>query len=65
MAIIDILLAAAAAAPAAEAENPYGLQAALREGGAIAIATFTILVIMSVGTFYIMFTKFLQQQKII
>ena len=64
MAITDFLLAAAAAAPAA-AENPYGLQAALREGGAIAVATFTILVIMSVGTFYILFTKFLQQQKII
>ena len=65
MAITDFLLAAAAAAPAAGAENPYGLQAALREGGAIAIATFVILVIMSVGTFYILFTKFLQQQKII
>jgi biopolymer transport protein ExbB len=64
MAIPAFLLAAAAAAPAA-AENPYGLQAALREGGAIAIATFVILVGMSIGTFYILFTKFLQQQKII
>ena len=63
MAITDFLLAAAAAAPAGE--NPYGLQAALREGGAIAIATFVILVGMSIGTFYILFTKFLQQQKII
>jgi len=63
MAIPAFLLAAAAAAPAGE--NPYGLEAALREGGAIAIATFTILVIMSIGTFYILFTKFLQQQKII
>ncbi len=42
MAITDILLAAAAAAPAAGAESPYGLQAALREGGAIAIATFAV-----------------------
>ncbi len=64
MAIPAFLLAAAAAAPAA-AENPYGLMQALEEGGAISIATFVILVIMSIGTFYILFTKFLQQQKII
>ena len=64
MAITDFLLAAAAAAPAA-GENPYGLRQALEEGGAISIATFVILVGMSIGTFYILFTKFLQQQKII
>jgi len=57
------LLLAAAAAPAAD--NPYGLMQALEEGGAISWATFIILVIMSIGTFYILFTKFLQQQKII
>ena len=65
MAIIDLLLAAAAAAPGAANESPYGLTQALREGGAISIATFVILVGMSIGTFYILFTKFLQQQKII
>jgi biopolymer transport protein ExbB len=54
---------AAAAAPAAE--SPYGLMQALEEGGLISWATFVILVIMSIGTFYILFTKFLQQQKII
>ena len=63
MAIPAFLLAAAAAAPAGE--NPYGLIQALKEGGAISIATFVILVGMSIGTFYILFTKFLQQQKII
>src|SRR4028119_1757020 len=52
------------AAPAA-AENPYGLAQALEEGGIIAWTTFAILVIMSIGTFYIMFTKLMQQQKII
>ncbi|MCY7340152.1 MAG: MotA/TolQ/ExbB proton channel family protein [Sphingomonas bacterium] len=57
------MLAAAAAAPASE--NPYGLMQALEEGGAISWSTFIILVIMSIGTFYILFTKFLQQQKII
>ncbi|MCY7270949.1 MAG: MotA/TolQ/ExbB proton channel family protein [Sphingomonas bacterium] len=63
MAIPAFLLAAAAAAPAGE--NPYGLIQALEEGGAISISTFVILVGMSIGTFYILFTKFLQQQKII
>jgi biopolymer transport protein ExbB len=54
---------AAAAAPAGE--NPYGLMQALQEGGAISWATFLILVTMSVFSFYILFTKLLQQQKII
>ena len=59
------MLAAAAAAPAAAGDNPYGLLQALEEGGLISWATFIILVVMSIGTFYILFTKFLQQQKII
>lgn len=54
-----------AAAPAAAAgENPYGLMEALEQGGAIAWATFLILVFMSVVSFYIMFTKLFEQQKI-
>ena len=59
------ILAAAAAAPQAGEENPYGLAAALREGGIIAQSTFAILVIMSIISFYIMFTKLFEQQKII
>jgi biopolymer transport protein ExbB len=51
------------AAPAAA--NPYGLQQALEQGGIIAISVFAILCIMSIGTFYILFTKLMQQQKII
>jgi biopolymer transport protein ExbB len=39
--------------------------AALNEGGAITWATFIILVVMSVGSFYILFTKLFEQQKII
>ncbi len=50
------------AAPAGE--SPYGLMQALQEGGAISWATFIILVAMSLGTFYILFTKFFEQQKI-
>jgi biopolymer transport protein ExbB len=53
------------AAPAPAGDNPYGLVQALQEGGVISIATFTILVIMSIGTFYILFTKLFEQQKII
>jgi biopolymer transport protein ExbB len=57
-------MATPAAAPAANA-NPYGLFQALHEGGLISWTVFIILVGMSIGTFYILFTKFLQQQKVI
>ena len=53
------------AAPAATGENPYGLMQALNEGGLISWATFIILVAMSVFSFYILFTKLFEQQKII
>lgn len=52
-------------AAAAPAENPYGLGPALREGGPVAIATFSVLVIMSAMSWYILFTKLFEQQKII
>jgi len=57
------VMAAAGAAPAGE--NPYGLMQALNEGGVISWATFIILVGMSIFSFYILFTKFFEQQKII
>ena len=53
------------ATPAAAGENPYGLMAALEQGGTIAWATFIILVVMSAASWYIMFTKLLEQQKIL
>src|SRR3954467_3581106 len=52
------------AAPAA-GSNPYGLIPALQQGGIIAISVFAILVLMSIFSFYILFTKLMQQQKII
>ena len=55
----------AAAAPAAAEANPYGLEAALREGGLISQSVFAILVLMSVVSFYILFSKLFEQQKII
>ena len=53
------------AAPATTEAGDFGLMNALNEGGVISWSVFVILVVMSIGTFYIMFTKFLQQQKII
>jgi biopolymer transport protein ExbB len=54
------------AAPAAPGgENPYGLMAALRDGGLVAQATFGIMVIMSIGSWYIFFVKLFEQQRII
>jgi biopolymer transport protein ExbB len=50
--------------PAAGAENPYGLMAALEEGGLIAYVTFGILVLMSAASWYILFVKLFEQQKI-
>ena len=47
------------------AENPYGLIPALQQGGIIAMSVFAILVLMSIFSFYILFTKLMQQQKII
>lgn len=60
-----MLLMSIAAAAAPKAENPYGLMEALEQGGTIAWAVFLILVGMSIGTFYILFTKLIEQQKVI
>ncbi|MEO6360043.1 MAG: MotA/TolQ/ExbB proton channel family protein, partial [Sphingomicrobium sp.] len=48
----------------AVAGGDFGIWQALEKGGVIAWTTFIILIIMSVGTFYILFTKLMQQQKI-
>jgi len=58
-------MATPAAAPGAAAANPYGLLPALEQGGIIAWSVFIILVGMSIFSFYILFTKLMQQQKII
>jgi len=54
------------ATPAAEATaQSFGLMAALHQGGAIAWGTFGILVLMSAASWYIIFTKLFEQQKIL
>jgi biopolymer transport protein ExbB len=53
-----------AAGSTAAAENQFGLQAALKEGGLISQSVFSILVLMSIVSFYILFSKLFEQQKI-
>ena len=59
--------AAPAPAPAAEGkatiENPYGLGALWRDGGWIAKFNLVIMLIMSMGSWYIIFTKYWEQRK--
>lgn len=65
VALAAVPAAAQEAAPAAANANPYGLWAALEQGGTIAWTVFIILVIMSVGSWYILFVKFFEQNKIL
>jgi biopolymer transport protein ExbB len=63
--------AAPAAAPAAPSvaketiENPYGLEAMWKQGDWVAKGTLIILVIMSMGSWYIIFTKVFEQSKLL
>ena len=61
MLIVDILAAAAETAP----QNKFGFAEALEQGGFVAYATVAILGIMSFGSFYILFTKWIEQNKVI
>jgi biopolymer transport protein ExbB len=58
--IIELLTAAGDAAPV----NKFGFWEAMNQGGAIAWSIFSVLVIMSVGSFYILITKWMEQQKV-
>jgi len=58
--LFEILTAAAEAAP----QNKFGFKEALEQGGFIAYATVGILGVMSFGSFYILFTKWFEQSKI-
>lgn len=56
--------AAPAEAPAIEkpAENPYGLQGMVKNGGPITWGLLGVLGLMSLSTWFILFTKFFEQQ---
>jgi biopolymer transport protein ExbB len=59
--------AAAPQAPAAAKEtieNPYGLEALWKQGDFVSKGTLIILVIMSMGSWYIMFVKVYEQMKL-
>ncbi|GGC38394.1 hypothetical protein GCM10011371_27240 [Novosphingobium marinum] len=60
MLIVDILAAAGEAAP----QNKFGFWEAMEQGGAVAWFTFITLAIMSFGSFYILFTKWFEQAKV-
>jgi biopolymer transport protein ExbB len=55
--------AAPAAAPSAHEENPYGLSALWAQGDVVAKGTLLILVLMSMGSWYVIITKFFEQSK--
>jgi biopolymer transport protein ExbB len=56
-------VAAPAAAPSANEENPYGLSALWNQGDVVAKGTLLILVLMSMGSWYVIITKFFEQSK--
>jgi biopolymer transport protein ExbB len=64
--------APAAPAPAAAptvaketVENPYGLEAMWKQGDWVAKGTLIIMIIMSMGSWYIIFTKLFEQSKLL
>ena len=56
-----LLAAGAAEAP----ESKFGFVEAMKEGGPVAWSILAIMIIMSVGSFYIMFTKLFEQNKVL
>ena len=69
----DAAAPAAAPAPAPaepvvakeEVMNPYGLEALWKQGDFVARGTLIIMIIMSMGSWYIIFTKLIEQQKLL
>ena len=57
--------AAAGAAPAAPTENPYGLQDIIRRHNPVQMGILFVLLVMSAGTWYISFMKYLEQSRIL
>ena len=56
--------ASAAAAPAAEAANPYGLKAMISHGDAVSKTVLALLLVMSMGSWYILITRLWATQKL-
>jgi biopolymer transport protein ExbB len=62
---MSILFLTAAGAANPDVAAQFGLIPALNEGGPISWSIFIVMVIMSVFSFYIMFTKLFEQQKVL
>ncbi|MES3022283.1 MAG: MotA/TolQ/ExbB proton channel family protein [Pseudomonadota bacterium] len=56
--------AAAAGASTEEVHNPFGIQSVWTDGDAVTKGTFVILILMSIGSWYILVTKLIDQMKI-
>lgn len=52
-------------APDEEAHNPYGLGSLWEQGDMVAKSVLVLLIIMSAGTWYIFFTKYFEQSRIL
>ena len=46
-------------------DNPYGLEALWKQGDVVARGTLIIMIIMSMGSWYIIFTKLFEQRKLL
>ncbi len=62
--VAPVAAAPAAADPHAGEENPYGLKALWGQGDIVAKGTLLILVLMSMGSWYVLITKFFEQNKV-
>jgi biopolymer transport protein ExbB len=56
---------AAAAAPAAPVDNPYSIEDIIRKHNPVQMLVLVVLVIMSIGTYYLSFMKYLEQSRIL
>jgi biopolymer transport protein ExbB len=61
MNLLHLLAVAATEAP----ENQFGFVQAMEEGGPVAWSILAVMVIMSIGSFYILITKYLEQAKVL
>ncbi len=64
IAVMALLLSSSARAAEEIIANPYGLSALWAQGDVVAKATLLILVIMSMGSWYVIFTKWAEQRRV-
>jgi len=63
-ALTSLMLSASAFAAEESVENPYGLGALWAQGDIVAKGTLLILVLMSMGSWYVIFTKLSEQTRV-